>query len=608
MGFLNSSTPHLLLPHDPGFNEVKAELDLAYRQHREGILRQIPTEAGAGGVAAAAGEGYEDAETPAESESRRSPKSQALKTLEETLPYGEYLAPYNPAYRRAIFIGNLLYRLRTPAAVIMPRKVKDIVTVVNCARQYDFVLSVKNGGHSYAGYCLNHGGLVIDLSLMDDVKINQDSTEVTIQAGCLWKTVYDTLVGKDRANIIVGGQCPYVGVSGFTLGGGLSPFSRNYGMGIDNVTEMTIVTAGGEIVTVNNHETDPEKQDLFWALCGGGGGNFGVMVEFKSNVHRLNDANGKVCCGQLTWNLPQQEKEFMAMMNEFNLRRCPEALTVDAIWRYNKDQLLGQMTVLFNGGIDACNEAIQFLRDHNPIGDDVAPMQWEDWVRIEEGFDTKSKVYHHHASFIFGDKAITPELTTKIIRLLNESHELLGSDGTSHILWDHFGGATSRVKATDTPFPWRAGVYAANIKLLWKTGSEEMKQKALKFIQYSKDTLLPHTLDGTAAYLNYIDSTVENWREAYYSFNYERLQKVKTRWDPTNLFRFPQGIVPKGIENFPRPRETGPASAVEKTLDQWSKFSLSQKVVEGLGDADEDKVLAATEVERQKVLAREGDL
>lgn len=93
-----------------------------------------------------------------------------------------------------------------------------------------------------------------------------------------------------QGKIIIGGQCPYVGVSGFTLGGGLSPFTRSYGLGVDNVKEMSVVLANGDLITVTDHEeAGSDKQKLFWALCGGGGGNFGVTVGFKSRLRDLKE-------------------------------------------------------------------------------------------------------------------------------------------------------------------------------------------------------------------------------------------------------------------------------------------------------------------------------
>ncbi|KAM0309088.1 hypothetical protein ACHAPQ_012606, partial [Fusarium lateritium] len=135
-----------------------------------------------------------------------------------------------------------------------------------------------NGGHSYMGYCLNEGGIVIDLSLMNTCHIEYDDMLIHMDAGLIWKDVYYKYL-QDKSNIVIGGQCPWVGVSGFTLGAGLSPFSRSYGLGCDNLIEMTIVTWDSKVITVSREDKDPEKRELFWALAGGGGGNLRVTVK-----------------------------------------------------------------------------------------------------------------------------------------------------------------------------------------------------------------------------------------------------------------------------------------------------------------------------------------
>ena len=463
------------------------------------------------------------------------------------------LLPATDAYEVAVFTGNLLYVRKAPGAVVVPSTAEEIISIVNFARDNDIHLSIKNGGHSYAAYCLNKGGIVLDMSQFKNVEINDAGTEVTIQAGCIWNDVYDSLKGRNLANIIVGGQCPTVGVSGFTLGGGLSPFSRSYGLGSDNVIEMTVVTAAGELLILNHDETDPEKRDLFWALRGGGGGNLGVLVEFKSRVHLLRDPYAHVVCGSLAWDLSDvnTKAQFEAAMDVFNSREWPGELTIDAIWRYKGDKLFGEMTTLFNGNFKQCLAVVEPLLKFNPTVNTIKEMQWHDWVVIEQGYHDNSAIYHHHASFIFGQGAITPAVTKSIISLMEESFNCLDGQGKSHFLWDMAGGKTKDVAPKDTPYYWREGIYVANFKIQWN--HPRRNREMLAFVDKVKKTLMPHTLEGRASYLNYIDPTVEDWQYAYYGKNYPRLQKIKTLWDPTNFFHFPQAIERVGVVKKPTP-------------------------------------------------------
>ncbi|GBB98355.1 hypothetical protein RclHR1_03200005 [Rhizophagus clarus] len=457
--------------------------------------------------------------------------------LEERLPTGSVLFPGTTAYEQAIFIGNLLYRFETPSAVVQAVTDDDVAVTVSFAKEYNFELTVKSGGHSYAGYCLNQGGIVLDLSSMKKVDIDYDNMKVSIQGGAVWKDVYGPL---DENHIVIGGQCPTVGVSAFLLGAGLSPFSRCYGLGIDNLLEMTIITAQGEKVTVTQEDDDPDKRDLFWAIRGGGGGNFGVTTGVKVKLHKLRDPGGIVVCGDLTWNLPEQMESFMEMMNVWNTTTWPETVCADAIWSYNGDQLLGQLTIIYNGTMEQCNNDLKPILNFKPAKNDLQPMQWFEWEVKDAAFDIFSQVYHHHGSFIFAEGAITPEVVGIITGLMKESKKIEGS--SCHILWDHIGGVTKNIKPDDTAFPWRDGVYVTTVKAQWT--DPNMCETMFNFVDRVKKLLVPHSVQGKAAYINYIDSTVENWQEAYYADNYPRLQKVKSKWDPTNFFKFEQSIEP----------------------------------------------------------------
>jgi hypothetical protein len=189
------------------------------------------------------------------------------------------------------------------------------------------------------------------------------------------------------------------------------------------------------------------------------------------------------------------------------------------------------------------------LLDFQPVVNSLEEMEGTGWVHKSEGWDPKSKVYHHHASFIFAEGAITPEFTAKISNLVEEATKVVGitdengpNDPKCHVLWDHIGAATEKISPDATPFPWRQGHYVSNIKMQWT--KEDKADEVLDFISKCKAELLLYAIDQKAAYINYIDVSVLNWQEAYYGHNYPRLQKVKTRWDPHNFFRNWQSIEP----------------------------------------------------------------
>ncbi|KAH7333689.1 hypothetical protein B0J17DRAFT_721574 [Rhizoctonia solani] len=526
---------------------------------------------------------------------------QELRTLVST---GEVLTLADgDQYEAAVFTGNLLYVRKAPGAVVITNNVEEVQSTIKFAKTNNIQLTVKNGGHSYAGYCLNYGGIVLDMSKFKGVRVDLNSTPktVTIQGGCRWDDVYNHFYEKGYTQMVIGGQCPTVGVSGFTLGGGLSPFSRRYGLGIDSVLEMKIITASGELVVVNHEDTDSKKSDLFWALRGGGGGNFGILTEFTTEIHELENSDGIVACGELTWELPRQQSDFEDMMKVFNTTKWPKELTMDAIWRYKAKKspdeeptLLAQLTVIYDGTEDDFRKATESLTRFGCTSD-VKSMKWHDWVVIEEGFNSDSPVYHHHACFVFGEGAITPTVVSAIIELMAESYQLLqkyNPEGKSHVLWDHIGGQTTEVGTKDTAFFWRDGFYVSNFKIQWTHPG--IADEMFKFVTKVKETLLPHTVQGKAAYVNYIDSTVPNWQEAYYGDNYPRLQQIKADWDPDNFFHFEQSIELPGTQG---PR-TGTGEdlerAIRKTRIIWDRYSLpNPEVIWRIEEPSGQKVLKA---------------
>ncbi|KXH64071.1 hypothetical protein CSAL01_01318 [Colletotrichum salicis] len=553
-----------------------------------------------------------------------------IDILKQTLTPAQVLEPGTLQYEKAanhmggsiltrqnpqVFIGNLNYRFTTPVVIVQAKSTNDVVSTIDFARENGLRLTVKNGGHSYMGYCLNLSGIVLDLSLMNTCHIDYDKMLIRMDGGLVWKDVYYKYL-KDKRNIVIGGQCPTVGVSGFTLGAGLSPFSRSYGLGCDNLLEMTVVTWKGEVVTVSREDKDEEKRGLFWALAGGGGGNFGVTVSLTSRMHKLRDYEGKVVCGQLQWNLPQQKEDFEKMMNVFNTNKCPAELTIDALWSHTKNkQRTGGMTVIYNGGMEKAQKALKPLLAFEPAVNTLKEMAWTDWVHQAEGWDPKSQVYHHHASFIFAEGAVTEEVTTKISRLVEEAihvvdatAENLVNDPKCHILWDHIGAKTEEIAPNATPFPWRKGHYVTTIKVQW--ADESKAANIMNFVAKCKKELLPYAIEQKAAYINYIDGTVCNWQEAYYGNNYPRLQRIKTKWDPKNFFRNWQSIQPltDESETFPISDITvgvpvsGEVSSLpaDERVEQWWKNCAPLVSPDDLGSPKTDEEVFETGAKLRK--------
>jgi FAD/FMN-containing dehydrogenase len=224
---------------------------------------------------------------------------------------------------------------------VRPRNADDVQYAVKHAKDLGVSITVKNGGHSFCGSSTAKEGILMDLKRLNNVSIDLDSLRATVQAGTVWGQVYKQLsILKSRGDgyILNGGRCPAVGVSGFILGGGLGPFTRSFGMGCDTVIDFTLVTADGSILTVSrNDDPDSPKGQLFWALCGAGHGNFGIIVEITMDVCKLQNPDKAVSASLFTW-YPHQEPNSLSMdglidlMNKFYTHEWTYQMIIDSTW------------------------------------------------------------------------------------------------------------------------------------------------------------------------------------------------------------------------------------------------------------------------------------
>ena len=190
---------------------------------------------------------------------------------------GRLLQSGDPGYDHSLVIDNGRIDLR-PGVVAMCANAQDVITAYKFAVDHEIAFTVRGGGHSAAGYCLNQGGLVIDLTNMTGKRLDADRQVCWAQTGNRWHDIYIYLQATNTGFIPIGGGCPTVGIPGFMLGGGLSFVSRSYGLSVDNLVSIDIVTPDGELRTISADSKSKEDKDLWWACRGGGGGNFGIAV------------------------------------------------------------------------------------------------------------------------------------------------------------------------------------------------------------------------------------------------------------------------------------------------------------------------------------------
>ncbi len=230
--------------------------------------------------------------------------SKAINELSRALS-GYILQPGDADYEAAIQIDNGRIQFR-PRLIIFPAVVEDVQLGLKFAIAENLPLAIKGGGHSAAGYCLNEGGVVIAMKNLNKITFDPRKETVTMEMGVIWRDVYKFMQDTGTGLVPIGGGCPTVAPPGFMLGGGYSFVSRSYGMSIDNLLSMKIVTPDGEIRHIGIESTDTEDIDLFWACRGGGGGNFGIVTEMEIRVRR--PYSETMLVGQIRYPLAQTEE------------------------------------------------------------------------------------------------------------------------------------------------------------------------------------------------------------------------------------------------------------------------------------------------------------
>ncbi|KAM0809264.1 hypothetical protein AB5N19_09607 [Seiridium cardinale] len=508
------------------------------------------------------------------------------------------LEPKEPTYRdyeKAVVTSNLLFRFTRPPCVLKPESTEHVQKIVEQARSAKIPITIRCGGHSYAGHstAIEKETVLVDLRSMNTVQLDMKSQIVTVGAGCQWGEVYRHLIeGEYDGWVVNGGRCPYVGVGGYILGGGLAPFGRSFGMGSDTLLEATIVTADGKIVVVG--EQDPKGSDkgrLFWALRGAGSGNFGIVTQMKLRVLRLSTrAGGKVMGGRFNWAFGEIKKkadgtpkmdeqkakdeqeataQLLDTMNAFYRTEWPERLTMDSMWVCNLRQNVPDV-VSFNVYFDGSQKEFEKLIDDNIKTDEVGKQLKRrilpepstrflyetleaQWYDESKKFFAEDKTYRIFTSFCFNREQITNNVD-KINAMCKERmtafrNKFTGDNVQMDITWIYAGGQTGKnMGPTESAFYWRDTVYHCYVEVLWK---DKWMEKAMRrFMWKLKKQFRPYSIQGEAAFINFPDRNLDRdeYERAYFGENRHELRKIKEIWDKDNYFKWQQQVkLPKDV-------------------------------------------------------------
>lgn len=420
---------------------------------------------------------------------------------------------------------------RFPEIIARCAGVADVIDSVSFARENGLPLAVRSGGHSFPGLSVCDGGLVLDLSLMKGIRVDPEARTARAQAGVL-------LGELDRETQAFGLAVPagivtHTGLAGLTLGGGIGWLMRKYGLTIDQLLSVDVVTAEGEFVKAS----ETENPDLFWGIRGGGG-NFGIVTEFE---FRLNPVGPIVLAGPIFWPI-EESPDVLRFYREWIAEARDELMTIvihrkapplPFVPRDLQGKLIVGVVCCYAGPVEEGQKVVKPLKAFgSPVLDLCVPKPF---LAHQAMFDPSFP----HGWWYYMRSCDVAELTDEVIDITVDHSVRIGSPLTAFPIWQR-GGAAARVGEDETAFGGRGAGYTFNITAATETaeGFEEEQEWVRNFWS----ALKPH---HTGAYVNFLmEEGEERIRQAYGAKKYGRLEELKRRYDPDNLFRLNQNIRP----------------------------------------------------------------
>ena len=445
---------------------------------------------------------------------------------------GELLYPGHESYDAARKVFNAMID-RRPALIARCTCNEDVVQAVTFAREQGALVSVRCSGHNVVGFAVCDDGVVIDLSPMKTITVNPTERTVRAEGGTTWGEVNDAL--QPHGLGATGGFVSITGVSGLTLGGGLGWLVRKHGLALDNLLSARVVLADGRQVTANASE----NEDLFWAIRGGGG-NFGIVTSFEFKVHPV----GAPLAG-IVLHPAARAGNVLRHWREFE-RTSPEELTQGALMFHFPDdpsappQLRGSPLIgvggVYAGAVEVGEKVLAPLRAYGPpLADLFQPTPYNVAQRMADFLWPPGLHGYWKSSYLsnFSDEAID---------VIADAFARVPSRHTVVVLEYYGNSFMQRVPESATAFGHRSWQYNIVVTSAWS--DPEDARKNIAWTRELFDTLAPFT--ANAAYVNYIgDEGAKGLTAAYSAEKLARLTDIKTKYDPTNLFRMNQNIAPR---------------------------------------------------------------
>lgn len=445
---------------------------------------------------------------------------------------GRIIIPGEPGYNESRLDWNYFASQdKFPYVIVYCQNTKDVQNAVRWARFNNVPIRIRSGGHNHEAFSTGTGVIVIDVSEMKQLSIKKEKGIAIVQAGVKGSELYRRLY--DEGLTQVGGTCSGVGISGLVLSGGMGPLLRKHGLTCDSLISLEMVDANGNIIYATKRN---EHSDLFWAACGGGGGNFGVVTAVTLKVYPATP----VTWFHIGWDWNQPVEQIIDTWQRFfsiadrrwfsHLDIWSKAFPMEEFKKFP----LKVMGVFWGTPEEARQELGPLLTIGRPGDQTIELVDWERAIKLfeisNEIFVTEKPTYKSSGAYAM--ELLTPEAISTIRQTLeNTSSPLL------NVLMYSLGGAFRDKTPAETAFYYRDAKLFIQYYNQWV--EESSASERIHELDFLRQRMLAYT---TGDYVGNPDINIQDYLIAYYGGNINRLLYVKRKYDPENVFNFQQSI------------------------------------------------------------------
>lgn len=447
---------------------------------------------------------------------------------------GTLLRPGDAGFDAARGVWNAMID-RRPALIAQCENTDDVIAAVKLASRHDIPIAIKGGGHNVAGHAVCDDGLMIDLSLMRAVSIDPDAKVAVVEGGALWGDVDKSTQGHGLAT--PGGLISETGVAGLTLSGGIGWLRAKHGLSIDNLIAAEVVTADGTLVRASADK----NADLLWALKGGGG-NFGVVVQFEFALHAIGPEVMFAAPIYALEDGPGPIRAWRAFLAEHGDRVGSLCEFSTAEGEDFPEEYWGKrvftLACVFNGDAAEGEALLQPLRELGTLVTDFSGRM--NYCDVQQLFDTLMPPGDFRC---YWKSRYLTELNDEMIDLAMQSAATAPSNNTLSSLWN-FGGATAQIPTEATAFGDRSMGWMYSLDGVWSDPAQDAENIAWARDGWTASEPFGH---HGRVYLNFPGHGEDGnaLTQASFGSNFKRLVEIKTKYDPANRFRFNQNITPE---------------------------------------------------------------